>query len=162
MSKDTGIPRDQILLTEIDNLTFTRTFHDSQTVSVIKEKEKDSCQLYCIEVLPHKEPTEDDGASVRLTWVNVLKEGPIEKRFGSPYTTQVSREILYNDLQKMLMKEMASILHDDILISAQKVPIFKIKVVDGISGGNDMLLVVFSACGGKRSGNSMPVCPMLD
>ncbi len=142
LSKDTGIPREQILLTEIDNLTYTRTFHDSQPVTVIAEKEskdKDKeasvADLYCIEVLPVKEPTEDDGASVLLTWVNVLKEGPIEKRFGSPYTTQVSREILYVDLQKFLMKEMAPILHDDILISAQKVPLFKIKIVDGISGG---------------------------
>ena len=30
------------------------------------------------------------------------------------------------------MKEMASILHDDILISAQKVPLFKIRVVDDL------------------------------
>ena len=59
-------------------------------------------------------------------------QGPIEKRFGSPYTIQVSRETEYADLQKLLMKEMASILHDDILISAQKVPLFKIRVVDDL------------------------------
>ena len=58
--------------------------------------------------MKHKEATEDDGAYVLLTWVNVLKEGPIEKRFGSPYTIQVSREIYYTDLQKLLMKEMAA------------------------------------------------------
>ena len=57
-------------------------------------------------------------------------------RFGSPYTIQVSREVLYQDLQKLLMKEMASILHDDILISHQKVPLFKIRVVDGLEGAN--------------------------
>jgi len=48
----------------------------------------------------------------------------------------VSREILYQDLQKLLMKEMASILHDDILISHQKVPLFKIRVLDGLEGAN--------------------------
>lgn len=48
----------------------------------------------------------------------------------------MSREILYQDLQKLLMKEMASILHDDILISHQKVPLFKIRVLDGLEGAN--------------------------
>ena len=33
------------------------------------------------------------------------------------------------------MKEMAPILHDDILISAQKVPLFRIRVLDGFEGG---------------------------
>ena len=88
---------------------------------MINEKPSPSCDLFCIEVLKHKETTEDDGAYILVTWVNVLKEGPIEKRFGSPYTIQVSREVLYEDLQKLLMKEMASILHDDILIANQKV-----------------------------------------
>jgi hypothetical protein len=48
---------------------------------------------------------------------------------------QVSRETTYPDLQKLLMKEMAPILHDDILISAQKVPLFRIRVLDGFEGG---------------------------
>lgn len=133
LSNDTGIEHGQILLAEIDDLTFRRTFKDSDPVSVINEKPSPSCDLFCIEVLKHKETTEDDGAYILVTWVNVLKEGPIEKRFGSPYTIQVSREILYEDLQKLLMKEMASILHDDILIANQKVPLFNIRVLDGLS-----------------------------
>jgi ubiquitin carboxyl-terminal hydrolase 31 len=133
LSNDTGIERGQILLAEIDDLTFRRTFKDSDPVSVINEKPSPSCDLFCIEVLKHKETTEDDGAYILVTWVNVLKEGPIEKRFGSPYTIQVSREVLYEDLQKLLMKEMASILHDDILIANQKVPLFNIRVLDGLS-----------------------------
>jgi ubiquitin carboxyl-terminal hydrolase 31 len=136
LSKDTGIERSQILLTEIDDLTFRRTFKDSELVTVINDKASDTCSLYCVEVLKHREATEDDGAYVLLTWVNVLKEGPIEKRFGSPYTIQVSRETLYTDLQKLLMKEMACILHDDILISNQKVPLFNIRILDGLKGNN--------------------------
>ena len=132
LSRDTGIERSQILLTEIDDLTFHRTFKDSDSVTVINSKPNTSCQLFCIEILKHKEATEDDGAYVLLTWINVLKEGPIEKRFGSPYTIQVSREILYTDLQKLLMKEMSPILHDDILISNQKVPLFNIRILDGL------------------------------
>ena len=129
LAKDTGIEESQILLTEIDRLCFQRTLLDHQPVTVLKGANK--APLYCIEIPKHRETTEDDGAFVVLTWVNVFKEGPIEKRFGSPYTIQVSRETLYCDLQKLLMKEMSSILHDDILIAAQKVPLFKIRVVDG-------------------------------
>lgn len=32
---------------------------------------------------------------------------------------QVPRELSYEDLQKLILKEMASILHDDILTSSQ-------------------------------------------
>ena len=78
LSKDTGIERNEILLTEIDDLTFHRTFKDSDPVTVISKDTSRS--LYCIEVMKHKEATEDDGAYTLLTWVNVLKEGPIEKR----------------------------------------------------------------------------------
>lgn len=38
---------------------------------------------------------------------------------GSPYTMQVPRELSYEDLQKLMLKEMAPILHDDILTSSQ-------------------------------------------
>ncbi len=131
LARDTGIPASQILLTEIGKLGFERTLRDQQPVTVLRDAKE---PLYCIEVPRHRESTEDDGAYVVLAWVNVLKEGPIERRFGSPYTIQVSRETLYADLQKLLLKEMAPILHDDILISAQKVPLFKIRVLDGFEG----------------------------
>jgi len=129
LSKDTGIETNQLLLAEIDGLCFQKTFSDSQPLSAIPEK----CPLYAIET-PKSNPSEDNGAYIVLTWVNVLKEGEkIEQRFGSPYTIQVARELMYEDLQKLLMKEMSPILHDDILISAQKVPLFKIRVLDGFS-----------------------------
>lgn len=129
LAKDTGIEASQILLTEIDHLGFKRTLRDQESVTVLQDPK--AAPLYCLEVPRFKLATEDDGAYVVLSWVNVLKEGPIEKRFGSPYAIQVTREVLYSDLQKLLMKEMSPILHDDILISAQKVPLFKIRVVDG-------------------------------
>jgi len=129
LSKDAGIETDQLLLAEIDGLCFQKTFSDSQPLSAIPDK----CPLYGIET-PKPSPSEDLGAYIVLTWVNVLKEGEkIEQRFGSPYTIQVARETLYQDLQKLLMKEMSPILHDDILISAQKVPLFRIRVLDGFS-----------------------------
>ena len=88
LSKDTGISIDQLLLTEVDDLTFKRTFYDFQSVSVLKsDNKKDS--LYCIELPQHKAASDGDGAFIMLTWINVFKEGPIERRFGSPYTIQV-------------------------------------------------------------------------
>jgi len=131
LSRDTGIESQQLSLVEIDDLCFQNTFCDSQPLSVIPQ----NCSLFAVELPKHPEHEDDDGAFLVLTWVNVFKEGDkIEKRFGTPYTIQVSRETLYGDLQKLLMKEMSPILHDDILISAQKVPLFKIRVLDGFEG----------------------------
>jgi len=131
LSRDTGIETSQLLLVEIDSLSFQKTFSDSQPLSAIPSE----CPLFGIEVPKLQRPHEDDGAFIVLTWVNVFKEGDkIEKRFGTPYTIQISRETIYGDLQKLLMKEMSPILHDDILISAQKVPLFKIRVLDGFDG----------------------------
>ena len=47
---------------------------------------------------------------------------------------QVGRETAYDDLQKLLLKEMANILHDDVLTSGQPAPLFRIRVLDGLSG----------------------------
>ena len=49
----------------------------------------------------------------------------------------MSRKTLYGDMQKLLMKEMSGILHDDILISQHKVPLFKIRVLDGLDSGGE-------------------------
>lgn len=67
--------------------------------------------LYCIELPQLKEPTEQ--AYILLVWINVLVKGDLRQRFGSPYTMQVSRETSYEDLQKLLLKEMRSTLTDD-------------------------------------------------
>ncbi len=69
-----------------------------------------------------------------LTWLNPDPDG-IQDPNHTVFFRQVSRETTYPDLQKLLMKEMAPILHDDILISAQKVPLFRIRVLDGFEGG---------------------------
>jgi len=132
LAKDTGIDTSQLLLVEIDSLGFRSTFSDTQALSSIPA----DCPLFAVESPKRQDPDEDeDGAFMVLTWVNVFKEGDqIERRFGTPYTIQVSRETIYGDLQKLLMKEMSPILHDDILISQQKVPLFKIRVLDGFDG----------------------------
>jgi ubiquitin carboxyl-terminal hydrolase 31 len=56
---------------------------------------------------------------------------------GSPYTMQVSRETSYEDLQKLILKEMAPILHDDILTSSQPRGVFKIRISDPACNDNE-------------------------
>ena len=132
LSKDTGISTEQLSLVEIDDLCFQNTFCDAQPLSVIP----DNCKLFALELPKHQaRQEEEDGPFLIITWINVFKEGDkIEKRFGTPYTIQLSRETLYGDLQKLLMKEMSPILHDDILIMKQRVPLFRIRVLDGFEG----------------------------
>ncbi|KAJ8973179.1 hypothetical protein NQ317_007155 [Molorchus minor] len=93
-----------------------RTFTDTQSVSVITEIDP----IYCIEVAQLKDVQEEStSAYVLLCWINVLMDGSDCQKFGSPYTMQVSREISYDDLQKLVLKEMAPVLHDDVLTSSQ-------------------------------------------
>jgi ubiquitin carboxyl-terminal hydrolase 31 len=82
---------------------------------------RDTDPLYCIELPQLKEASEESGAYVLLCWVNVLQMEDHCARFGSPYTMQVGRETSYEDLQKLILKEMSSILHDDILVNSQEV-----------------------------------------
>lgn len=48
---------------------------------------------------------------------------------GSPYTMQVPREMSYEDLQKLILKEMAPTLHDDILTSSQPQGVSKTDII---------------------------------
>lgn len=42
----------------------------------------------------------------------------------------ICRETSYVDLQKLLLKEMAWMLHDDVLTTDQEIPLFRIRVAD--------------------------------
>jgi ubiquitin carboxyl-terminal hydrolase 31 len=78
--------------------------------------------VYCLELPQLKEATDDGGgAYVLLCWVNLLVVEDHCARFSSPYTMQVDRETSYEDLQKLILKEMNAVLHDDILVSSQDV-----------------------------------------
>lgn len=101
-----------------------RTFSDCQPLSVITENDP----LYCIELPQLKEPAEQ--AYILLVWINVLVKGNLRERFGSPYTMQVSRETSYQDLQKLLLKEMHATLSEDVLTSSQSPGLFNIRVAD--------------------------------
>ena len=91
---------------------------DSQPVLSIKETDP----VYCLELPQLKEATDDGGAAyILLCWVNLLVVEDHCARFSSPYTMQVGRETSYEDLQKLILKEMNAVLHDDILVSSQDV-----------------------------------------
>ncbi|XP_043585678.1 ubiquitin carboxyl-terminal hydrolase 31-like [Bombus pyrosoma] len=124
LASDTGIDENHMLLTEIHDEGFHRTFSDCQPLSVITENDP----LYCIELPQLKEPAEQ--AYILLVWINVLTKGDLRQRFSSPYTMQVSRETSYEDLQKLLLKEMHSVLADDVLTSSQSPGLFNIRVAD--------------------------------
>ena len=84
---------------------------------------RESDPLYCIELPVPKEPCEEDGAFLLLCWVNVLVEEHRQTRIGSCYTMQIARETSFEDLQKLLLKEMATIVHHSVLCEAQKVKV---------------------------------------
>ncbi|XP_066153397.1 ubiquitin carboxyl-terminal hydrolase 31 [Euwallacea fornicatus] len=128
LESDTSIDKTNMLLTEIGDSGFMRAFNDNQSIGMISEIDS----IYCIETATLKETDEDaTSAYILLCWINVVKAtGEDFQKFGSPYTMQVSRETNYDDLQKLILKEMASILHDDILTSSQHRGIFKIRISD--------------------------------
>ncbi|KAF5284540.1 hypothetical protein FQA39_LY16990 [Lamprigera yunnana] len=134
LQSDTSISRKNMLLTEICDIGYLRTFTDTQSVGVITEIDP----IYCIEVAQLKN-VEDDSTSayILLCWINVLIKDRSCIRFGSPYTMQVSRETSYEDLQKLILKEMAVILHDDILTSEQPSGVFKIRISDPACDENE-------------------------
>jgi ubiquitin carboxyl-terminal hydrolase 31 len=134
LESDTSIERANMLITEIGEAGFLRTFTDTQSVNIISEIDP----IYCIEVAQLKDVEEDTtSAYILLCWINVADVGDGYRRFGSPYTMQVSRETSYEDLQKLILKEMAPILHDDILTSSQPRGVFKIRISDPACNDNE-------------------------
>lgn len=68
-----------MLITEIDDSRFLRTFTDTQCVNVITEYDP----IYCIEVPPLKDIQDDTtSAYILLCWINVLSDDGDFQRFG--------------------------------------------------------------------------------
>ncbi|RZF46761.1 hypothetical protein LSTR_LSTR002624 [Laodelphax striatellus] len=126
LASDTKIAAPHMLITEIDDLGFHRTFADNQPVNVIKENEP----IYCLQLPQLKETTADSGEYILLCWVNVLMLEDQCARFSSPFTVQMCRETSYVDVQKLLLKEMAWTLDADVLTSEQPAPLFRVRVCD--------------------------------
>lgn len=78
-----------MVVAEIGEAGFIRTFHDTQPVSVIA----DTDPVYCIEVPPLKDITEETTTSayVLLCWINVVCGDDGIKKFGKllPYVSHL-------------------------------------------------------------------------
>ncbi|XP_063842463.1 ubiquitin carboxyl-terminal hydrolase 31-like isoform X2 [Scylla paramamosain] len=141
LAEDCGIPATSLIITEVDGEGFHRTFADGSPVNVIGESDP----LYAIELPPHKPPTQESGAFILITWVNVVLADPENisyaeskhgamfcwYRFGGVYQSQVVRDVSYVDLQKLLLKEMTNMVTNDTLTSEQESGLFLIGVDDG-------------------------------
>uniref|UniRef100_A0A0K2SXQ8 Ubiquitin carboxyl-terminal hydrolase n=1 Tax=Lepeophtheirus salmonis TaxID=72036 RepID=A0A0K2SXQ8_LEPSM len=127
LSKDTGIDEDTLFLIELKETAFSPYLKNDVFVRDLDSE----ADLYCVEIPRSPQLSEEDeGEFIVLSWINILKiNDKVKKRFGTPYAIQVSRETLYCDLQKLLLKEMSPILHSNVLVGEQNIPIFKMKVL---------------------------------
>lgn len=137
---DTGIAMDRILLTEITETGFSHVFCDSHPLSSIKDNDP----IYCVETPKVPESVtatsgsgKDKQAKIVLCILNVKRRAkdvgdtgkckePSEEmnkasdseneveRFGTPLCLQVNRDISYAELQRLLLKEMASVLKSEV------------------------------------------------
>lgn len=79
LESDTSIARSDMLITEIGDSSFLRTFTDVQSVSVISEIDP----IYCIEVAQLKDADEENtNAYILLCWINVVVKDGLFSRFG--------------------------------------------------------------------------------
>lgn len=125
LNNDTGISIERMILAEINDEGFSRVLCDSHTMAVLD----DNASVFCIETPP---PTEDI-QNVVLCITNASRTDSTKpaKRFGTPFCLHVRRDVSYNDLQKILLKEMSSYMKQEIF--AYTIPpsaMFKIRLQD--------------------------------
>ncbi|CAG4979927.1 unnamed protein product [Colias eurytheme] len=118
LHSDTGIDKDHIILAEINETGWCNARSGWEVAGI------DFGALYCMEAPPLLQtPTTP---YLLILWVNLL-EG---ERFGSPYAMQVPREISYQDLQKLMLKEMCQVVAERVLETAQGSDIFKARIAE--------------------------------
>ncbi|XP_013169466.1 PREDICTED: ubiquitin carboxyl-terminal hydrolase 31 [Papilio xuthus] len=118
LHNDTGIHADHIILSEINETGWCNARAGWEVAGI------DYGALYCLEAPPLLQtPTTP---YLLILWVNLL-DG---ERFGSPYAMQVGREVSYEDLQKLLLKEMCQVVAERVLERAQGADIFRARLAD--------------------------------
>uniref|UniRef100_A0A182QQM7 ubiquitinyl hydrolase 1 n=1 Tax=Anopheles farauti TaxID=69004 RepID=A0A182QQM7_9DIPT len=127
---DTGIALDRMILTEICESGFSRVFCDSHLMASVRENDP----LYCIECPAASSSSSGassggssgggsgvaaqeaaSGTKIVLCLCNGKREsnGHV-KRFGTPFCLVVNRDVSYNELQKLLLKELSGILRSEV------------------------------------------------
>ncbi|XP_049293795.1 ubiquitin carboxyl-terminal hydrolase 31 [Anopheles funestus] len=126
---DTGIALDRMILTEICESGFSRVFCDSHLMSSVRENDP----LFCIECPTAGTGQETtSGTNIVLCLCNGKREfGGHVKRFGTPFCLVVNRDVSYSELQKLLLKEMSSILRSEVFAFATPAQnLFRIRLQD--------------------------------
>uniref|UniRef100_A0A182NHI6 Tafazzin n=1 Tax=Anopheles dirus TaxID=7168 RepID=A0A182NHI6_9DIPT len=119
---DTGIALDRMILTEICESGFSRVFCDSHLMASVRENDP----LYCIECPALSGVSSGGGAQDAASGTKIvlcLCNGKREsnghvKRFGTPFCLVVNRDVSYNELQKLLLKELSGILRSEVFAFA--------------------------------------------
>ncbi|XP_055607161.1 ubiquitin carboxyl-terminal hydrolase 31 [Uranotaenia lowii] len=123
---DTGISVDRMILAEIGEAGFSRVYCDSHMVSSVG----DDGQVYCIE---SPKPATEGITQIVLCISNARRDvgsGEV-RRFGTPFCIMVSRDVSYVELQKLLLKEMSSILKSEVFaFSTPLQDMFKMRLQD--------------------------------
>lgn len=125
LQADTGISNDRIILAEISETGFNRVFCDSHTIESVCETDP----IYCIESPEIK----NNSTEIILIVANVERQANNEevKCFGTPFCILVNRDISYTELQKLLLKEMSSILKTETYSYSTPInEMFKIRLQD--------------------------------
>ncbi|ETN67934.1 ubiquitin carboxyl-terminal hydrolase 43 [Anopheles darlingi] len=130
---DTGIALDRMILAEIGDGGFNRVFSDEQPMSTIHESDP----MYCIECPPGAATTGQNqdtagGTKILLCLCNAKRttDGAV-KRFGTPFCLMVNRDISHGELQKLLLKEMSSILRSEVFAFATPAQsLFRLRLQD--------------------------------
>ncbi|KAL9922148.1 ubiquitin specific protease 15/31 isoform 2-T2 [Glossina fuscipes fuscipes] len=130
LAKDTGIAGDRMVLVDLQEDGFSRVFYDCQPVNTLEGNDK----IYCIEVPPEKDLKPVDSPSTPLSSDLLLLVANVKKtkkmkinedsakvvhtytleRFGAPFCMQVARDCSYAELQKKLLREMASLVKPEV------------------------------------------------
>ncbi|XP_029726360.2 ubiquitin carboxyl-terminal hydrolase 31 [Aedes albopictus] len=123
---DTGIAVDRMILAEVCDGGFNRVYCDSHLVSSVGD---DGSTVYCIE----SPPVAEGMTQIVLCITNGRRDvgsGEI-RRFGTPFCIVVNRDVSYVELQKLLLKEMASILKSEVFaFSTPMQEMFKVRLQD--------------------------------
>lgn len=122
---DTGIAVDRMILAEVCEGGFSRVYCDSHLVSSIG----DDGSVYCIE----SPPVAEGMTQIVLCITNGRRDvgsGEV-RRFGTPFCIVVNRDVSYVELQKLLLKEMSSILKSEVFaFSTPMQEMFKMRLQD--------------------------------
>ncbi|XP_013774593.1 ubiquitin carboxyl-terminal hydrolase 31-like, partial [Limulus polyphemus] len=129
LAKSHKIPENQMILTEVGDDGFHRTFSDEDSLSFIDENQ----EVYAVETPALRHATETEGEQLVLLWINRIGTGNQGRMFGSPYVLQLSREATFKEIQKQMLVTMADILQNDVILEKLGI-VLRLKVIGGIPG----------------------------